>query len=173
MKKFYKSNHADVYAAWTDYRNKTNTLKAEFTEFANNFDAKPVFSYSVNGHKFANLMLNNYGTRPDGSLWTRPKPALGNTSHIKARVQGKESMAELRQLKAKFKELKPACSEVSLDELYQTLGISWSDVVFTGIEWFAFDGDVYISTSLSITQNVDEITAHEFSIAKQSKDKVD
>ncbi|HAS6603879.1 TPA: hypothetical protein I7258_23440 [Vibrio parahaemolyticus] len=173
MKKFFKSNHADVYSAWTNYRNQVSKLKAECTAFAEHFDAKPAFVFSATGHAFGDLILNNPHTRPDAEFWTKPNSTRGNTSWIRQRVKGKENMNKLRELRAEYEKLKPECTDVSLDELYNTIGISWGDVVFSGIEWFAFEGDVYISTSLNLAKNVDEITAHEFSIAKKSKASID
>jgi sulfite reductase alpha subunit-like flavoprotein len=128
-------DYDDIAEQWIN--DLVSKLKAECTAFAEHFDAKPAFVFSATGHAFGDLILNNPHTRPDAEFWTKPNSTRGNTSWIRQRVKGKENMNKLRELRAEYEKLKPECTDVSLDELYNTIGISWGDVVFSGIEWFA------------------------------------
>ncbi|NGZ17536.1 hypothetical protein G6Z94_09285 [Vibrio aestuarianus] len=170
MKKYFKSTNEVVLSTWNSYHQQCEALKKSFNEFAHHFDAEAVFTYQVTGHEFYALVLNNYESRADADLWTKPLSREANTSRVRSSIKGKDNAQRLRELKAKYKELKPSQTKIPLDDMYEAIGTHWGDIAFTGIQWFEFDGAIYIASSLNLSKNVEEITGSEFQTAKQDKE---
>ncbi|EDP57159.1 hypothetical protein, partial [Vibrio sp. AND4] len=119
MNKFYQTEDKAVLTALSQHKAEAKDLKADFDAFANEFNAKAVFTHSVHGVRFHGLALNNSYTREDAALWTKPKDGV---STIRSRIKGKENAAKLRELKSRYQNLLPEVSEVSLDKFFDAIG---------------------------------------------------
>lgn len=162
MKKYYKSNNSVVPAAYAQLKADLADMKFQCDAFAEAFDAKANYSYGVNGHRLYGFALNNYDTREDIPLWTKPDSKRGNTSRIRASIKTTALKGPLKELKARYDSLKPGVTEVSYDPLFESMGISWGDVLISGIEHIPFNGVVYVCTKCNLSKNVIEITASEY-----------
>lgn len=165
MKKYYKAT-GEAVNAWNKYQQQAEALKQRFSEFAKHFDAKPVFDKGVESMRFYGLKLNEYETRGDADLWTKPNKNNGFTSNLRSRITGKENAARLKALKDKYRKLWPDEACVSLEPLYKSIGCDWGTFLFSGLQLFACDDAVYLATSLNLTVGVEEITGSEYQTAK-------
>jgi len=168
MEKYYKSNNCVVPATYAQLESDLADMKYQCDAFAKAFDAKAAYCYGVNGHRLYGFALNNYDTREDVPLWTKPVPKQANTSRIRSSVKMVALKGPLKELKARYDRLQPAVTKVSYDPLYESMGISWGDVLISGLSHVLFNGVIYISTRCKLTQNVIEITASEYQQAEEA-----
>jgi len=167
---FYKSSNDIVPTAWNEYKKDADIFLKKYKQFAANFDAKPLIGFSVTGHRFHGIILDNYEDREDKALWTLPRKNTRMVSKVRSSIKDKSLKEELSNLKEKYKNLKPAQFEVSTDELLTSMGTDWGNLVFIGISWQMVNNILYVETSIKLNENMQEILGSEYREAIANKD---
>ncbi|GHX29987.1 TPA: hypothetical protein AB5C23_001252 [Vibrio cholerae] len=166
---YFKSTNGDAAKAIEEYEKAKDAHQKLFQPLADAFKAKPIFVYNIHGMHFYALAFNDYDTVADKDLWTKPDHKYGGACRIRSSVRGKGNIARLKELRGRYESLLPKEVETpSRDPFYETIGISWGDIVFSGLKLFAHEGTAYLATGLELTKNVVEITGSEFAAAEKS-----
>lgn len=165
---YYKTDDAKILAAYHDFNNKANDLAKKGHEWAAQFDAEPLFISSGDGVFLAqSLHLNNRSTRKDICFWSTPVDGGSRPLAItNKRVPDKQAAQELRK---KFTDTRPRITSVSREELFKTIGVDWSCMLFGNLNIFEFNGCLYISCGIKL--NSTEILGSEFADAKAKSAK--
>ncbi|MBY7923760.1 hypothetical protein KW453_15980 [Vibrio fluvialis] len=166
---YFKTTNSDAAKAHENYEKAKVEYQQLFQPLADEFDAKPVFSYSIHGMRFYDLAFNDYENVPDKDLWTKPDHKYGGACRIRSSVRGKGNAARLKNLRERYEDLIPKNANTpSRDQFYESIGVSWGDIMFSGLKFFVHDGVVYLATGLKLTKNVVEITGSEFLSAEEA-----
>lgn len=162
--KYYKTSNPNVIAAYRDMMAAAHDLRDRARACAAQFDAAPVIGQDVHGYRFFGMKLNNYASREDRHLWTKPDPNYGHLSSVRSRLTGHG--AELKALKARVEQAWPQPSTVSKDALYQALGTDWGPLLIGGIGITEHNGTLYLTTGITLT-GCTEITGTEYQQAER------
>lgn len=166
---YFKSTNGDAAKAIEEYEKAKNAYQKLFQPLADAFNAEAIFTYSVHGMRFYDLAFKDYQNVPDKDLWTKPNPKYKDACRIRSSVRGKENIARLKELESRYLSLLPKDIDTpSRNQFYETIGISWGDIVFSGLKFFVHEGTTYLATGLELTKNVVEITGSEFAAAEKS-----
>jgi hypothetical protein len=166
MTKFYKSAHEDVFNAYKSYKSLLETVKEDLDKFAGIFDGKAVLSYDLHGHRFAGLNLNDFISRADRELWTKPVSHKGNISRPRASVKNKDIRKDLKDLKDKFNSNIPEVTKADLEPLLTSIGTDWGNLVFSGFGLHEKDGVIYVVTGAELNKSMVEILGSEYEESK-------
>lgn len=171
MSKYLKTSSPTVISAYREMMASAIAMREEARKLCSQFDATPVIGQCVSRYTFHGMRLNNYDSREDKHLWTKPDHNMGFVSRPKSRLTGfAPALKELRGRIEKAQGDMP--SAVSKDDLYEALGTNWGTLLlYGGIA--AFDGGdhIYICSPIDL-DDCEEITASEYEATEQkSKEK--
>ena len=167
--RYYKTNAgSEANAAYEVVKQQTETLKQQAQSFAELFDGSPVLVTSITGRKFKGIQLNNFNSRPDNHLWTKPVERNHSVSYPRGKALKAADKAELEALKKRYWPNKPQKTEVSFDPLFSALGSNWGTLLCCGISFFEHDSALYITTKAELT-DCTEILASEYSAADKAR----
>lgn len=166
---YFKSTSDEPAIAIKAYQESIKHYSSQFNPLEAEFNATAIFSYDVHGMRFYDLAFNDYQNLPDKDLWTKPDPKYKNACRIRSSVRGKENMARLNELKQRYESLLPKDIEKPCrHEFFDSIGVSWGDLIFCGLDFFVHNDEVYLATSMNLTKNVVEITGSTFDAAKKA-----
>ncbi|MEC4728156.1 hypothetical protein HWQ46_21705 [Shewanella sp. D64] len=162
--RYYKVEDRNALAAYQliDQQRKVGNDAA--SELEKRFDGVAIFRRSLDRITFIGLKLSSFKLREDSRLWVKPSAHHGFASWPKARTANLALKGRLVEMRVAWRGLVP--EPVELEPFYQTLGISWCDLVFGGIDFFECDGVIYVGTSASLNVGV-EILGSEFNEMKK------
>lgn len=160
---FFKTNDPEVMAAW----NKESAAHSELRKAADEFAAR----YGGTGHLYSSPV------RFAGVKFTPPKPrdlwrAPDNHGLQCPRTRpltgaSASTREELKALNADWMAHVPE-ERVDSNELYRTLGVSWGDFFFSGLEMFQHGGWLYAKTGTHM-KRMTEIMGSEYSVASEAR----
>lgn len=169
-KKYYKSTDPALLALCVQMKAEREELIRLSKEFAAQFDAKPVFQSSLHAVSLGGIKLNNYETRTDTAIWTKPHKESG-ISRPRAGIS-KSMIDQLNKLHEDFNKPFEAIKPVSYEPLWSMIGTDWGNLMFGGGMKHFFDEDgkvAYFATGLTLT-NCTEILGTEFESAERAND---
>lgn len=158
----YKTSDPAALAAFAEFTAKRDALAEQARLIGATFDGKPIFSNSLGDVSFAGLVLNNYQSREDKALWTAPDRQIRVSRPRAGRVtsETKEAQAALREL---YISMLPAT--VRFEPVWDAMGVSWGNLLFSGYRLFELDGAIYFQSSAPVGQVMTEIMGSEFNDA--------
>jgi hypothetical protein len=188
VQKYYKTNCEKVTGAIRELNSAKDSLVSKVDNIAKHFNARAMTSTSTAGVRFGGLNLNNYHgygwgskspAREDKILWTTPNsnniswPRSNLTkSHFKDYIRGmnedeqkafiKQKRDDLKSLQLEYNEMTKGIDSVSFDGFFESIGTDWGNLMFSGLNWFEFDGFVYLSSGTDFSSNASEILGSEF-----------
>ena len=192
MKKFYKTNCKSVLKALSEMNSKKDELVTESNKVAAHFNAKSMTSTSTTGVRFGGLALNNYHEdlfgknvqiREDKILWTTPdsngisrprasltkahfKHLIKDMCDVEAKKLMKQKRSELKALQEEYRNMVRNLPDVEFEKFFESIGTSWGELMFCGLNWFEFDGYVYLCSGADLSSKASEILGSEFEKAK-------
>jgi hypothetical protein len=157
---FYKTNDPAVLAAHRAVQDATAALRQQAKAFGERFGGEGLIGYSASGHRFAGI---RFVLQKPLDIWT----AWDKDGMQRPRAKAKPGTTQerrdtLKALRAEWDANAPT-DRVSMDPLFQSVGIDWGNVMFSGASWFRFGDWMYFDTRLKLTAQ--EILGSEFEAA--------
>lgn len=188
VQKYYKTDCKNVVSAIEELNKAEGLLTSKINGIANHFNARAMTSTSANGVRFGGLNLNNYHgfsweskdpAREDKILWTSPNsnniswPRSNLTkAHFKDYIRGmsedesklfiKTKRDELKNLQETYNKMTKDIKSISFDGFFESIGTDWGNLMFSGLNWFEFEGFVYLASGIDLSSNSVEILGSEF-----------
>lgn len=142
---YFKFSSTEALAAWADMERQEQELKAQSESFVALFGGKPVFQKTACDTRFYGVRFifdgEIYG---DHELWTKPASRNGYAQQPRRKVPAslKRESEALWQL---WNEKRPTLI-ADREAFYQSIGLDWGNLLFSGIEMFLHDGAIYVQT---------------------------
>ena len=167
---FFKTNDNKAVAAYLQFDINQAALMAKAQQFADIFGGEPIFTRFMTTVRFSGLTFN----KPmNNDIWCLPDPKRGGIRTLRARALKTECHAQLKQLKADWKNNYQAIfkdqAEVSHSDFLAAVGTSWGKLYSHSINYFMWDGFIYIKTDVALDAHCVEILGSEFKAAEAAK----
>lgn len=163
--KYYKTNNPLVLAAFKQLKDDREILIAKGKAFAEKFGGDSIMVRSshefrvFDGLRFNPEKTDQFWTKPNKQINYAQKPRSCGSTAVRA---GKTELAKLIK---EWYDNYPQ-DKVSIDPLYEALGTNWGEVMFSGLGWIDGGDYFFVSTHLSLSENLQEITVTEYRAAE-------
>lgn len=168
---YFKTDNEQVLKAVTDYTAQAAALKDAATAFAQEFDAIPVMGSDGTLYRFRGLNFNS-GVAVNRGVWTENSRQFGHT-WLRSSPKKKADAEEWNREKQKWAELHekhfPNGDYISNADVFNAIGFSWGDRLFSGFKSFIHDGYLYIETSFVNLTHCVEIYGSEYQKAQLAR----
>lgn len=162
MTSYYKTDNPAVLAVNAQVETARQALLEQSRKVGEEFNGRPIYSYSIESVGFGGLALNNYQEREDRDFWTKPDREKGLSVPRAGKVKGRSQ--EQADFLKKYSEMKP--KTVDFLPLFEAMGINWGNLFFSGYTMFFVDGTLYFGTSAPVGEVMTEILGSEFDTAR-------
>lgn len=162
MTRYYKTDNPAVLAINAQIETAKQALLEQSRKVGEVFNARPIYCYSIESIGFGGLALYDYQTREDRDFWTKPNRENGRSVPRTGKVKGKGQ--EQADLLKKYGEMTP--KKVDFLPLFEAMGVSWGNLLFSGYTMFFVDEVLYFGTSAPVGEVMTEIMGSEFDDAK-------